>query len=100
MMNQGQSLELEAAEVPPLTIPNDVWQGVSPDEKLVLRRAQRILDHLVLSERMTLPEMRDKTGFDIEELLTSLRALAGMRLVTFDSEAGNLVAELIAVPDE
>lgn len=100
MIATGQSPNLEQAEAPPLTIPNDIWQQVSSEEKMVLRRAQRILDHLVLREAMSVPDLRELTGFKMEEVLTSLRALASMRLVAFDNDGRDLVANLIAIPDE
>lgn len=100
MLTQGQSTNFEHAETPPLTIPADVWRDISSEEKAVLQRAQRALDHLVLRETMTVPELREATGFKLDELLTSLRALAGMRLVAFDSDGQDLVANLIAIPDE
>jgi hypothetical protein len=100
MIATGSISKADKTEEPPLTIPPDVWAQVSPDEKVVLRRAQHILDHLVVRETIKLPDLREVTGLDVEDLLTGLRALVGMHLVEFDNEGRDLVAKLIAVPDE
>lgn len=100
MIATGSNPNIEQAEAPPLTIPEDVWAQVSLDEQLVLRRAQKVLDHLVLREAVTIADLREATDFDPEDLLGALRALAGMRLVDFENDGRDLVAKLIALPDE
>src|SRR5438552_4191238 len=85
---------------PPLTIPNDIWKQVSSDEKAVLRRAQKIVDHLLVREMQSLATLREGTGFAVEELLASLHALSGMRLVEVENDGREVLVKLIAVPDE
>lgn len=100
METTGSLSNTERAETPPLTIPNEVWQPLPPDQKAIWRRAGRVLDHLVVTEQNTVSDLRMATGLEVEEVFESLRALAGMNLVEFENDGVSFVAKLIAVPDE
>ena len=100
MMTTGSTTNTEQTELPPLTIPKDVWDPLPSGEKAVWMRAQRMFDHLSLRETITLSELSEATGFAIEELLEGLRALGGMNLIEFENDGKELLIKLIAVPDE
>jgi hypothetical protein len=100
MNTTGSATHLHQAELPPLTIPQDIWDQMAASEQSVLRRAQNVFDHLVLRETMPIVELREATGLAVEDLLPSLHALSGMRLVEVESDGQELVVKLIAVPDE
>jgi len=100
MNTTGSTTNLNRAELPPLTIPKDIWDRMAAAEQSVLRGAQSVFDYLVHRERMPIVELREATGLGVEELLPSLHALSGMRLVEIESEGQELFVKLIAVPDE
>jgi hypothetical protein len=100
MMTTGSTIDTEQTELPPLTIPQDVWEPLPSSEKVVWRRAQKMFDHLTLRETMTLAELSEATGFAIDELLEGLRALGGMNLIEFENNGKDLAIKLIAIPDE
>ena len=96
MMTPGSATN----SIPPLTIPKDVWEPLPSKEKAVWRRAQKIFEHLSMKDTIPVVTLSESTGFPIEELLEGLRALAGMNLIDFENDGQELVAKLIAVPDE
>lgn len=100
MFTTGSTTDLKQTELPPLTIPEEIWEQMAAHEQHVLRRAQKVIDHLLLRESMSIGDMREATGFGVEELLPSLHALSGMRLVEMQSDGQELSVSLIAVPDE
>jgi hypothetical protein len=100
MMTTGSTIDTEPAELPPLTIPKDVWEPLPSSEKVVWLRAQKMFDHLTLRETITLSALTEATGFAIDELLEGLRALGSMNLIEFVNDGKDLVIKLIAVPDE
>ena len=100
MMTTGSTINTEQAELPPLTIPKDVWEPLPSSEKVVWRRAQKMFDHLTLRETITLSDLSEATGFAMGELLEGLRALGGMNLIEFENDGKDLIIKLIAVPDE
>ena len=100
MMTTGSTTNTEQADLPPLTIPKDVWDPLPSGEKVVWRRAQKMFDHLTLRGAITLSNLVEATGYSIEELLEGLRALGGMNLIEFQNDGKDLIVKLIAVPDE
>jgi hypothetical protein len=100
MTTTGSTTKPEQAELPPLTIPQDVWDPLPSNEKIVWRRAQKMFEHLALREALTLSALSEATELPMEELLEGLRALGGMNLIEFENDGRDLVIKLIAVPDE
>jgi hypothetical protein len=90
----------ERGDAPPLTIPEELWEPMNPEQRELFRRAERVFEELVDREEDTIAGLNQKTGFGVEELLEALGTLQRMNLVAVAPVGGDVLIRLIAVPDE
>lgn len=84
----------------PLTIPPELWAPLGPEDQLTFRNAQVVLDELVTRQVATLADLDRRTKLGSESIMRALHALASLELVEVQSSEEDIMARLIAVPDE
>lgn len=87
----------DSLEALPLTMPAQLWCGLGDRKRQLFRRAQAILDCLIVEERLGISETCDRVGQPLTALLPAFRLLAVIGLISVESDAS---VSLRALPGE
>jgi hypothetical protein len=90
----------EAAGVPPLTLPRELWVKLSREHQAACRSAEGLLEVFAHEKTLLLREVFTQSGLAAEEALAGLRVLQGMDLVSVEASEHGPLAKLVAVPEE
>ena len=84
----------------PLTIPEELWSSIAPDQKERCLAAQRVLGAFAGDRDLDLTDLAERLDASPEDVLGGLHVLDAMSLVTSEESDEGPRFHLRAVPDE
>lgn len=86
----------------PLALSQELWEALTPTQQALFERADHLLDTFTPDPDavQSLEDLVEKSGDDADEVLSALRLLDTMALVTVESSARGPVFALRATPEE
>lgn len=86
----------------PLALSQELWEGLTPNQRELFQRADHLLDAFTFEPRATqsLEDLVEKSGDDEDEVLSALQLLDTMALVNVESSDEGPVFSLRATPEE
>lgn len=86
----------------PLALSQELWDSLTPTQQALFQRADHLLDTFTFRPEATqsLEDLVEKSGDDADEVLSALRLLDTMALVSVESSDAGPVFSLRATPEE
>ena len=86
----------------PLALSPELWESLTPTQQALFQRADHLLDTFTPDPAATLSleDLVEKSGDDADDVLSALRLLDTMALVTVESSDQGPVFSLRATPEE
>ncbi|HTA91179.1 MAG TPA: hypothetical protein VK745_16445 [Polyangiaceae bacterium] len=84
----------------PLTIPEELWSKITPDQQERCIAAQRVLGAFAGDRDLDLTDLADRLEAEPEDVLGGLHVLDAMSLVTSEESEAGPRFHLRALPDE
>jgi hypothetical protein len=98
------ALKSQMAALPPeglpLTIPEELWSKIEPEQQERCINAQRVLGAFAGDRDLDLDDLAERLDSEPEDVLGGLHVLDAMALVTTEESEGGPRFHLRAVPDE
>ncbi len=97
------TLEFTASpEKLPLALSQELWDSLTPPQQALFQRADHLLDTFTPHPRasQSLEDLVEKSGDDADEVLSALRLLDTMALVSVEASDAGPVFSLRATPEE
>ena len=84
----------------PLTIPEELWSNISPEQQARCIAAQRVLGAFAGDRDLDLSDLAERLAEEPEDVLSGLHVLDAMSLVTSEESGDGPRFHLRALPDE
>jgi hypothetical protein len=86
----------------PLALSQELWEALTPTQQRLFQRADSLLDVFTPDPESTqsLEELVEKSGDDADEVLSALRLLDTMALVSVEASEDGPLFSLRATPEE
>lgn len=94
------SAEAASASGLPLTIPEELWSKIAPEQRERCIAAQRVLGAFAGDRDLDLSDLAERLEAEPEAVLGGLHILDAMSLVTSEESEGGPRFHLRALPDE
>jgi hypothetical protein len=93
---------VSAPERLPLALNQELWDSLTPTQQALFQRADQLLDTFAPDPDMTqsLEDLVEKSGDDADDVLSALRLLDTMALVSVEASDAGPVFSLRATPEE
>ena len=95
-------LPVSTPEKLPLALSQELWEALTPTQRELFQRADHLLDAFTFQPQLaqSLDELVEKSGDDADDVLSALRLLDTMALVTVESSEDGPIFSLRATPEE
>lgn len=86
----------------PLALSPELWDALTPTQRELFQRADHLLDTFTFApdEAQSLDDLVEKSGDDADDVLSALRLLDTMALVTVEPSEDGPIFSLRATPEE
>lgn len=86
----------------PLALSPELWEALTPSQRELFQRADHLLDTFTFAPEVeqSLDDLVEKSGDDADDVLSALRLLDTMALVTVEPSDDGPVFSLRATPEE
>jgi len=96
------NLPVSASEKLPLALSQELWEALTPTQRALFQRADHLLDAFTFAPQAahSLDDLVEKSGDDADEVLSALRLLDTMALVSVEPSEDGPIFSLRATPEE
>jgi hypothetical protein len=96
----AQHIEVGASDKLPLALSEELWEALTPSQKELFQRADTLLDSFDVESPQSLQQLVSASGDDPSDVLSALRLLDTMSLVSVEASEQGPVFSLRATPEE